>query len=91
MKIELIPGIRDEKKISQIEKARQMLSAEEWKEYCYDRASESEEWLDALYYASEENAETLLETWAEKYLEELTQYDKYSYAADMGGFECDVC
>ena len=91
MKINVLPGERNEEMIEEIKEARQRLSDEEWEEYCYNLVSEGEEGFDALYYASEECKEALLESWGEKYLEELLQYDKFSYAADMGGFECDIC
>ena len=86
MKIKLVPGTRDEEKISQIAEARQMLSADEWEEYCYDRASENDEWLDAMYYASEYGDETL-EKWGRYFLDLLTDEKKYYFAADMGGLE----
>ena len=91
MKINVLPGERNEEMIEEIKEAQQRLTDEEWQEYCYNLVSEGEEGFDALYYASEECKEALLESWGEKYLEELLQYDKFSYAADMGGFECDIC
>ena len=86
MKIKLIPDVRDEEKIAEIKEARQVLTGEAWEEFCYDRASEDEEWLDAMYYASEYGDETL-EKWGRYFLDLLTDEKKYYFAADMGGLE----
>jgi len=91
MKVKLLPGERNEEMIEEIKETRQRLSDKEWEEYCYNLVSEGEEGFDALYYASEERKEALLESWGERYLEELLEYDKFGYAADMGGFEYDIC
>lgn len=86
MKIEIIPGTRDEEKIKEIKEARQRLTDEEWQEYCFNLVCESEDWYDALYYASEDG-DTVLEKWEWYFLERLMDDEKYYYAGDMGGFD----
>ena len=58
MTITITPGRRDEDKISQVIEAKKRLSKDEWNEYFEDRAWEDSEWLDALYYATEDEGES---------------------------------
>ena len=86
MTISITPGIRDEEKIAEIKAARETLNGEAWEEYCYNRVCDGEDWLDALYYASDDG-DAVLEKWGRYFLDCLLDDEKYYYVADMGGLE----
>ena len=86
MTITITPGIRDEEKIAEIKEAKETLNGEAWEEYCYDRVREGEEWLDALYYASDDG-DAALAKWERYFLDCLRDTERYYYVADMGGLE----
>lgn len=85
MTIKLIQGPRNEEKIAAIKEAKRTCTPEEWEEFVLNCA-EDEEWLDALYYASDCGACGLEEQ--ELYFHDLLLRDEQNYfAARLGGIE----
>ena len=78
MQIMIIPGPRDEQKIRQIKLNHEMLSEEDWKSFVLDCADD-EKWLDALYYACDENQIGLKER--AEYFHDLLIWDERKYFA----------
>lgn len=78
MQIMIIPGPRDEQKIHQIKLNREMLSKEDWEAFV-SHCADDEEWLDALYYACDENQMGLKEQ--AEYFHDLLIHDERNYFA----------
>lgn len=87
MTVKLIPGPRNEEKIEEIRKALVILDDEALEEYLDEKACEGEEWLDAMYYATEGRGDSILASWEEYLLERLMTDEKYYFAADIGDFD----
>ena len=87
MKVKLIPGPRDEEKISAIRNARNTLTEEQWKEFCSDCVNTQDDtWFDALYYACDDGDKVLQEQ-ETYFLDALLNDEKECYAERMGNYE----
>jgi hypothetical protein len=85
MTIKLIPGPRDEEKISAIIEIHKTSTPEQWEDFVLNCA-ENETLLDALYYASEYGEGGLQDQ--EDYFYGLLLDDESNYfAARLGGIE----
>ena len=82
MKVKLIPGPRDEEKISAVLNARKSLSEDDWVEFVGDCCGrdDREAWFDAFYYAGG-NGDAAIAEQAFYFYEQLI-YEEYSYFAD---------
>ena len=82
MKVKLIPGPRDEEKISAVLNARKTLSEDDWVEFVGDCCGrdDREAWFDAFYYAGG-NGDAAIAEQAFYFYEQLI-YEEYSYFAD---------
>ena len=87
MKIKLIPDARDEEKIAEIKKALETLEDYALEEDLDGKASDGEEWLDAMYYASEEQGDSILATWEEYFHDRLLDDEKHYFAAAVGDYD----
>ena len=85
MKIKMIPDVRDEEKIAEIKKALETLEDDALEEYLDGKACDGEEWLDAMYYASEEG-DSILATWEEYFHDRLMNDEKHYFAATVGDY-----
>lgn len=91
MIVKLIPGPRNEELISVFLAAKATMTEEEFEEFVLERLSDSEnclDYMDALYYTSENGADKLKEQ-AEYFLKRLVLDEKYYYAERMCGL--DLC
>ena len=81
MKVKLIPGPRDEEKISAVLNARKTLSEDDWVEFVSDccGSDDREAWFDAIYYAGG-NGDAAIAEQAFYFYEQLI-YEEYSYFA----------
>ena len=81
MKVKLIPGPRDEEKITIIQNARESLSEDDFycflDQYCSKGCENQDVWFDALYYASEHGDVGVKEQ--EAYFNWLLADEEYQY------------
>ncbi len=81
MTVKLIPGPRDEEKITALRNARKTMPPEEWHEYCYNCAcTHDDSWFDALYYACENGDEMLSDQ--EAYFQSCLINEEFTWYAD---------
>lgn len=88
----LIPGPRNEELISVLLAAKATMTEEEFEEFVLERMSDSEnclDYMDALYYTSENGAATLKEQ-EDYFLERLVLDEKYHYAERMCGLDFGI-
>lgn len=86
MKIQIIPGPRDEKKIETINQIHATADAEQWEEFVLDCAGD-EGWMDALYHATGTLGKQALEDQANYFHDQLLSDERYYFAARLGGFD----
>ena len=85
MKVILEAGPRNEELIREIREMKEILSAEDWMEYCSSHAYLGDEFFDALYYACE-NADEMIQEQAQ-YFHNLLLWDEACYfVARLGGY-----
>ena len=87
MKVRIYPGDRNDCKIEQVKTARALLHGEEWEQWFYQRMDEDDDWLDAMYYASGNDAEAILARWEDYMTEELYENDKPFLAGWLCGID----
>lgn len=92
MIVKIIPGPRNEELIAVLLAAKATMTEEKFGEFVLERLSDSEsclDYMDALYYTSENGADKLKEQ-AEYFLERLVLDEKYHYAERMCGLEFSI-
>lgn len=92
MIVKLIPGPRNEELIAVLLAAKATMTEEEFGEFVLERLSDSEnclDYMDALYYTSENGADKLKEQ-EEYFLERLLMDEKYHYAERMCGLDFGI-
>lgn len=88
MRIQIIPGPRNEEKIETVNQIYALNNLEEWEAFVNDCA-EDEEWLDALCHAAGTFGKQALEEQAKYLHERLLDDERYYFAARLGGIDTD--
>lgn len=89
MNVKLIPGPRNEELILTLLTAKATMEEDEFPEFIVDVMQDPDtlmDYLDALYYASD-NGDEMLKVQEEYFLERLLMDEKYYYAERMCGAE----
>ena len=83
----MIPDARNEEKIADIKHALETLEDDELEEYIDRKSYEDKKWLDAMYYAIEDQEDYLLEDWEEYLLYRLMKVEKYYFADNIDNYD----
>ncbi len=90
MKIVMIPGKRDERKIEEVREIKSQASPDEWEDYLIECVAQDETYMDALYYADERKGKQALKEQARYFHDLLVDDERYYFVSRLGKTETDL-